>query len=107
MELCPDTVQNVSEACEQYRRREVSEEQLQQCVWNAVQLVVAIEDKELRTFLKRAEGKLELLRFTVDSARLYEESLAVVAEIERRLGKSRTRFTRRWLSEDPIGFGDG
>jgi len=39
----------------------------------------------LRDLLRRAEGELELLRFTIDHDRIYERALPLVAEIESRV----------------------
>jgi len=84
MALYPEIMADVAEACELYRREIIREEELQRCLWKAVQTIVAIEEKELRDFLQRAEGQIELLRFTVDRDCLYRNTLATVEEIEMR-----------------------
>jgi hypothetical protein len=85
MSLYPEALLDIAPACEQYRRKAIEVDQLQQCLWKGAQTIVAVEEKGLRDFLRRAEGELELLHFTVDHDRIYERALPLVAEIESRV----------------------
>ena len=85
MTLYPQILCQVKESCANYRSRTIGIEQLQSIIWNAAEQIVAREEKELRRSLQNAESKLELFRFTVDSEQVYEQSLMVVAEIERQV----------------------
>lgn len=91
MFLYPEIILDITQVCEKYRRKIVDEEQLQEHLWNAVQTIVAVEEKDLRTFLRQAESRVELLRFTVDRDKLYEETLILVIEIEERCKGRRSR----------------
>jgi hypothetical protein len=84
MALYPDVARDVVEACVQYQRGDIGEEQLQTRLWSASQIISALEDRELSNLFRRTEGQIELLRFTVDAASVRERVLPLVAEVERR-----------------------
>lgn len=60
---------------------EMPVEVLQAAVRSAEDGVTEHELRDLRRFLKTCEGKLELLRFTVDGAHLFAEALKVVEDV--------------------------
>jgi hypothetical protein len=78
----PEALLELKQGCTRYRRKAIREEELQSCLWKAVQTIVAVEEKELRDYLRSAEGRVELLRFTVNQNQVYEEVLKLVEEIE-------------------------
>lgn len=82
MAIYPDIILDLKVACARYRRQEITEKQLQEHLWKAVQGVVALEEKAHRAFLRQAEGKIELLQFTVSIGELRNEVSAIVAQIE-------------------------
>jgi hypothetical protein len=88
MALYPQAVARARTACLDYRARRIGIEQLQTAIWSTSQEIVAVEEKELRRFLQNAEGRLDMLRFTVDQALLFERTLELVGEIE--------DYLRRW-----------
>lgn len=62
---------------------------LQATLSNAADAIVATEESWIRALLLRAESKLELLRFTVDSDRIFQQSLVVISDVERALSGER------------------
>jgi hypothetical protein len=82
MSLYPEVLRQLGNSCSQYRQRLIESEELQAGVRNAEELVTAYEERELRKFLHWAEGELELIRFTMNEDRAFQESLNVVSKIE-------------------------
>ena len=85
MAIYPRILSIVKEGCAHNRSNTSGIEELQSIIWNAAEQIVALEEKELRRSLQNAESKLELLRFTVDSEQVYEQSLMVIAEVEKQV----------------------
>ena len=69
-------------AIAQFRSRQIDLENLQATLWNCAQGLTAHEDRLLREKLQDAEGKLELIRFTIDSENVYNEALKALGEVE-------------------------
>jgi hypothetical protein len=88
MALYPQALARLRAACLDYRSHRIGIEQLQAAIWSAAQEIVAVEEKELRRFLQNAEGRLDLLRFTVDQSSLFDRTLELVSEIE--------NYVREW-----------
>lgn len=86
MSLYPEVLQRLGNACLQYRERIIGIEEFQTVVRQAEEAVTAFEERDLRRILNRAENELELIRFAVNEARQFEESLKVVSKIEGSLG---------------------
>lgn len=82
MAVYPEALARAKSACLDYRAKCIGIEQLQVAIWTASQEIAAVEEKELRRFLQNAEGKIDLLRFTVDQEALFDRALEVVGEIE-------------------------
>lgn len=78
-------IEHALEAGEAYRRGELSLGAYKAWLWATAQEATALEDKELRTFLKQAESHLDRLQFTVGSRRLFEATLQVVDGVQARL----------------------
>ena len=79
------------EAGRAYRRHELSLDDYKARLWRTAQETEAVEDWELRGFLKHAEGDLDRLQFTVDTGLLFERTLEVVARVDARLQREQGR----------------
>lgn len=89
MSIYEKTISNLLTSTKNYKQKKIKLDEYQLSIWRAASEIVLIEEKELRNFLQKAEGKLELLRFTVDENMIdtFEPSLKIVSEIEKRLQK--------------------
>ncbi len=70
---------------DQFARREVDVEVLQAAVRLGEDSVSEYELRDLRNVLQSAEGKLELIRFTVDADRIFAEALKVAQDVGSRV----------------------
>lgn len=68
MAIYAEALQEVREACTRYRQQSSNLDDLQAALWKAIETVVAVEERELRDFLQRAEGELEMVQFTANQA---------------------------------------
>ncbi|GAA1816009.1 hypothetical protein [Agromyces neolithicus] len=71
--------------CREYRHRELDLDALKSEIWSAAAQIVVPDERVLRGFLQKVEGKLDMLQFTVDEPEIRQASLEVVAVIEARL----------------------
>lgn len=81
----PDVARRLLVCCSAYRAGVDGLESLKSAVWGAATEISIPQERELREFLQRAEGRLDMIQFTVDAENIREETFAVVAEIEARL----------------------
>lgn len=72
-------------SCRGYRARQLTLSELKARVWDAAQSIVAVEEKSVRVFLQRAEGRLDIVEHTTNEDEIFDASLVIVAQIERRL----------------------
>jgi hypothetical protein len=82
MSLYPDTILDLRTSIEAYRPGLIDEYQLQESLSRGAGIIVAIEESELRESLLRAEGQIELLRFTVDPGILRGRVMEVISQME-------------------------
>jgi hypothetical protein len=87
LSLYPQILRHLLEACKSYRQGTIGLDDLQINLSNDGDQLVAHEERNLRELLLGAEGRLELLRFTVDQASLFERSLEVVGAVELELAR--------------------
>lgn len=87
MSIYVDAINKLLEDSKKYRNNMITLEVYQTSVWNTAEKIVLVEEKEFRSFLQNAEGKLELIRFTIDTDKIFNETLKVVQEVEARLLK--------------------
>lgn len=76
-----DVAREVAAKVIAYRSGELSLEDLQATVLSASNQIVDVEEANHRSFLQTIESRLELIAFTVDRERLFNESMAVVDEL--------------------------
>lgn len=81
MSTYPDVAIEVAAQAAAYRRGELLLEQLQAAVWSAADQVVDVEEADDRSFLQTIESRLELIAFTTDRERVFEESMIVVDDL--------------------------
>lgn len=81
----PAVAQTLLTHCRKYRQGEVDLEILKGEIWSAASQVSIPEERALREFLQQAEGRLDMIQFTVDEAEVERASLEIVEAIEARL----------------------
>lgn len=84
MSIYIHAIKKLLEASQQYKRKEIGLEEYQNIVWGTAEVIVLVDEKDLRCFLQNSEGDLELIRFTVNSNKIFDESLKIVQQIEER-----------------------
>ena len=77
----PDVAREVAAKAVAYRRGELLLGELQAAVWSAADQVVDVEEADDRSFLQTIESRLELIAFTTDSERVFDESMVVVDDL--------------------------
>jgi len=85
----PGPLRSLLETIERFERGEVRVEVLQAAVRTAEDSVTEYELRDLRSVLQAAEGKLDMIRFTVDSEYVFAEALKVAKDLGARV---RTAF---------------
>jgi hypothetical protein len=78
----PDVAKDVGAKAAAYRRGDLLLEELQAAVWAAADQVVDVDEADDRSFLQAVESRLELIAFTTASQRVFDESMAVVDELD-------------------------
>jgi hypothetical protein len=81
----PAIAENLLAHCRKYRHGVEDLKSLQAEVWSAASQVSIPEERALREFLQQAEGRLDIIQFTVDEAEVERASLETVEAIEGRL----------------------
>jgi hypothetical protein len=90
--IYPAVAAALLEKSDQYRKGLLTLDSLKRAVWQAADEIVAVEERGLRGFLQKAEGRLDMIEHTRDRDAVFDETLRVVTEIEERL--------REYLSRD-------
>jgi hypothetical protein len=75
------SLRSLLEIIDRFERGEVRVEVLQAAVRMAEDSVTEHDLRDLRNFLRSAEGKLDMIRFTVERDRVFEEALKVAKDI--------------------------
>jgi len=82
------TITTILERCSEYRRNDISLDDLKRTVWDAAQTIESAHEYDLRKSLQAIEGRLDMIQFTTDSDKVYETTLPVVQELEELANKS-------------------
>lgn len=85
MSIYKTAIRDARTACASFRIGQLSIEALVAAIWSASQQIVSSEETALRGFLMSAAGEIDVMSFTVDDVRLFDEALAVVSRVEARL----------------------
>ena len=80
--LYPSHLRSLHQACEQYRRRLITLDELKSHVWKTASLIAAIEERELRLRLQQLEVRLDIIQCTVEDEQIFDKSLEIVDRIE-------------------------
>lgn len=80
-----DVVDRLLACCTEYREHKVGLEGLKAAVWATAREMSNPEERDMHEFLQRAEGRLDMIQFTVDAADVWGASIEVAATIEARL----------------------
>jgi len=83
MTIYQKELKNLMTDCERYRRSHIGTEELKNSVWQTARAITNTEKQELRNFLQRAEGELDMLQFTCED--VFGESLGIVSGITERI----------------------
>lgn len=81
----PGVAERLLTHCRRYRHGSEELESLKAEIWSAASQVSIPEEHELREFLQQAEGRLDMIQFTVDESELKDAVLAISKTIEARL----------------------
>ena len=76
-----DMISEIRAACKEHISGSASADDVQQAVQRGEMTIVAVEEREVREFLMDVEGKLELIKFTVDNDKQLQASREVAANI--------------------------
>jgi len=66
----------------QFREGAIGLDELQTILWGTAEALTSREDRRLRELLQAAEGRVELIRFTVAESRAIDEIRCVVDVID-------------------------
>ncbi|MEK6270773.1 MAG: hypothetical protein N2B57_08465 [Planctomycetales bacterium] len=77
-----NTITTVREKCSEYRRNAISLDDLKKAVWEAAQHIKSADEYDLRKSLQSIEGRLDMVQFTTDSAKIFEATLPIVQELD-------------------------
>ena len=66
----------------QFREQKTTLDELQTTLWGTAQALTSREDKRLREQLQDAEGRMELIRYTVEKEQIGEEVRKVLEAVE-------------------------
>ena len=81
----PESALCLLASCSEYRNGEYDLEVLKAAVWRAAMEISIPQERAIRDFLQHAEGRLDMIQFTVDVEDVREAALGAVAAIEVRL----------------------
>lgn len=93
MAIYRDVVRELLQRCEDYREGRLALADFKSAIWGATQVIVAVEERSLRDFLQRAEGRLDVLEHMTDAEKVFSATLPVVSEIEGELRRSLESMT--------------
>ena len=81
----PESALSLLASCSEYRNGDCDFEVLKAAVWRAAMEISLPQERAIRNFLQHAEGRLDMIQFTVDVEDVSEAALVAVAVIEARL----------------------
>jgi len=78
----PELVRRLQQRLTEYRAKRTSVSDLQAAIGCTAEALVSLEDRELRSCLLWAEGRLDTLQSTTERSDLFAASLEVVSAVE-------------------------
>jgi len=88
MTIYPGIIRSLLEDCRSYRQRQKDLDALKSAIWNAAQQITALEDRELRRKLQQMEAELDSIQFTIDTDKVFPETLKALEGLETTLAAS-------------------
>jgi hypothetical protein len=88
----PAVARRVLLVCQQFRTAAADLADVKRELWNASTEIVDVDEADYRSFLQQAEGRVDMVEFTVDSSRRHRAVLQIIEEVEGQ--------TRRYLDAD-------
>lgn len=79
MTISQNVLNNLLNDCKKYKEHIIGTEDLKTSVWETARTLSGTDEKDLRDFLRQAEGQLDMIQFTCED--VFEESLGIVSEI--------------------------
>jgi hypothetical protein len=80
-----ETLNALLEQLERFRCSDLSLDDLKSAIWEAARVVSSHEERALRDALQQAEGRLDMIQFTVNEPGIRAEALKLVDAIEARV----------------------
>lgn len=79
-----ETLNALLQQIERFRCSDLSLDDLKSAIWEAARVVSSHEERALRDALQQAEGRLDMIQFTVNEPGVRAEALKLVDAIEAR-----------------------
>jgi non-homologous end joining protein Ku len=79
--IYPAIIDEIKFACLQHISDQVSANDLQRTIQRGEAMIVALEEKDIRDILTDIEGKLELIKFTVDDENQLPETQKIAQDL--------------------------
>jgi hypothetical protein len=80
-----ETLAVLLERIDRFRRSDLSLGDLKSAIWEAARVVSSHEERGLRDALQQAEGRLDMIQFTVEEPGIRGEVLKILDAIEARV----------------------
>lgn len=84
--LYPKVISNIKTICRRHLVGEATLDEFQESIRNGEALIVALEERDIADYFTDIEGKIELVKFTVDDNRQIYESRKIAEDVLRWLG---------------------
>lgn len=82
MFLYPSVIQEILDSSQKYKELKITIDEYKMVIWEGTTKMVALEEKDLRVFLQKAEAELDSIQFTTND---FDATVEVVNRIEKRL----------------------
>jgi hypothetical protein len=79
--IYPTIVDEIRSSCLSHVLSKISADDLQRTIQQGEEVMVALEEKDIRCFLTDVEGELELIKFTIDVERQLEKTQIIAQKV--------------------------
>lgn len=79
--IYPEIISTLLRSCHRHISGAVSADELQHVIQHGESGIIALEEQDIRDFLSNIEGRLEFIKFTVNSDRQVQETRAVAQDV--------------------------
>lgn len=87
MFLYPSMIQEILDSGQKYKELKITIDEYKRVLWESATKIVALEEKDLRIFLQKAEAELDSIQFTTND---FDAALEIVNRIEKKLSAMET-----------------